>query len=266
MKSTFQISILSFLLLLLFSCEKVIDIKVADNEEKYVIEGNVINEVGPTVVKVSRTKNFNDNNDFNGIGGAIVKIENNNTSILLQETSKGIYETNAITGTPGQTYKLSVNVGDKSYTASSTMPQAVPFDDFYLKPNGFDSLRTVTYVKFKDPANINNYYWFELFINDKKQRNYDVRDDAFTPGQEVRASITFENKTDDLSKNLKKGDKLGIEMHSIDASVYLYLFSLFGAEGSGNNAAPANPLSNISGGALGFFSAHTTQKRTLVIP
>lgn len=38
-----------------------------------------------------------------------------------------------------------------------------------------------------------------------------------------------------------------------------------GASGSDILATPANPVNNISGGALGYFSAHTTQiKKTIV--
>lgn len=252
--------------ILLGSCEKVIDLKYKDNEVKYVIEGTLTNEPGSCTVLLSKTRNFKDTNPFSGLSGAVVKIENNGTVYTLLEDSPGVYKLSTLTGIPGQTYHLTVAVEGETFKASSTMPLVVPFDDFYLKAKDFDSLKVTTYVKYKDPANVTNFYWFELFHNGRRQRNYSMMNDQFTPGQEVTTSIIFENKTDDLSRNFKKGDKLGIEMHSIDPSVYLYLFSLSAAEGSDNGAAPANPLSNLTGGALGFFSAHTTEKRTLVIP
>jgi hypothetical protein len=90
--------------------------------------------------------------------------------------------------------------------------------------------------------------------------------DEFTPGQEVNDYLVFENDTENKALNFKKGDKLTAIMHCVDPAVYTYLFSLFGANGSDNGAAPSNPLSNISGGALGFFSAHTVQEKTLIIP
>ncbi|MBB2149707.1 DUF4249 domain-containing protein [Pedobacter gandavensis] len=261
---------ISYLLLLipvlLGSCDKVIDLKYTDNEVKYVIEGTITNEPGSCTVLLSKTRNFKDSNPFNGLSGASVKIENNGNTYTLLEDRPGVYKLATLIGVPGQTYQLTVSVEGETFSASSRMPTLVPFDDFYLKPKDFDSLRTITYVKYKDPANETNFYWFELFVNDKRQRNYSLMNDQFTPGQEVTTPIIFQNKTDDLSRNFKKGDKLALEMHSIDASVYLYLFSLSAAEGSDNGAAPANPLSNLKGGALGFFSAHTTQKRTLVIP
>ncbi|WP_316842157.1 DUF4249 domain-containing protein [Pedobacter gandavensis] len=262
-----NITYLLLLIPLLFgSCEKVIDLKYKDNEVKYVIEGTLTNEPGSCTVLLSKTRNFKDSNPFSGLSGGVVKIENNGSVYALPETSPGVYKLPTLVGVPGQTYHLTVAVEGEIFSASSTMPQPVPFEDFYMKPKDFDTLRTITYVKYKDPANQTNFYWFELFVNGKRQRNFSLMNDQFTPGQEVNTPIIFENKTDDLSRNFKKGDKLGLEMHSIDASVYLYLFSLSGAEGSDNGAAPANPLSNLTGGALGFFSAQTTEKRTLVIP
>ncbi|MBB5636399.1 hypothetical protein HDE68_002300 [Pedobacter cryoconitis] len=261
-----KIYLLIVLAVLLVSCEKVIQLKPADKQDKYVIEGTITNEPGTCSVLISKTKNFDDDNTFNGVSGAVVKIENNGNSITLPETSMGVYKTSAINGTPGQTYRLTATVNGETFTATSTMQDPIPFLDFYLKPKDFDSLRTVAYVKYKDSAEIKNYYWFELFVNDKRQDNYSLANDDFTTGQVINSGVIFQNTTKNRAKDIKRGDKLGVEMHSIDASVYLYLFSLTGAKGSGNNAAPANPISNITGGALGYFSAHTTQRKSLIIP
>ena len=258
--------LLIVLSVLLVSCEKVIQLKPANAEDKYVIEGTITNEPGNCTVLISKTKNFDDDNTFNGVSGAIVKVENNGTVVTLPEASAGVYKTNAINGVPGQTYHLTATVSGETFTAASTMQDPVPFLDFYLKPKDFDSLRTVAYVKYKDSAEVKNYYWFELFVNDKKQSNFSVTNDDFTTGQVINSGVLFQNTTKNREKDIKRGDKLGVEMHSIDASVYLYLFSLSSAKGNGNNAAPANPISNIKCGALGYFSAHTTQKKSLIIP
>ena len=249
-----------------WSCEKAIDLKLKDNEPKYVIEGIITNEPGVCKVYISETKAFDDDNQFNGISGATVKIENKGTIIVLTETGKGIYESAAINGTPGETYNLTVNIKDELFKASSTMPQVVPFIDFTLKPNDFDTTRVTPMVKFKDPLETKNFYWFQQFVNDKIQKEYKVINDDFTTGQEINDYLPFVNDTKNKALNFKKGDKLTAEMHCIDAAVYTYLFSLFGANGSDNGAAPTNPLTNISGGAIGFFSAHTVQRKTITIP
>lgn len=265
MKIIFR-TILFSMIAFLWSCEDAIDLKLKDNTPKYVIEGTITNEPGVCKVNVSKTKNFGDDNQFNAVGGATVKIENNGTTILLSETSKGVYETDRINGTPGQTYHLTVTTDNETFTSSSTMPEPVPFLDFTLKPADYDTLRTTPMVKFKDISGIKNYYWFQQYINDKIQRQYKVFNDEFTTGQEVNDYLVFENTTKDRSKNIVKGDRLTAEMHCIDAAVYLYMFSLSNANGSSDGAAPANPVTNIMGGAIGYFSAHTVQRKTIVIP
>jgi len=64
-------------ILLLTSCQKVIDLKVKDASPKYVIEGNVTNLPGPYTVTLSRTTPFNTSWQFNGVGGATVTISDN---------------------------------------------------------------------------------------------------------------------------------------------------------------------------------------------
>lgn len=264
MKYIIRFFLLILLPVLILSCEKVISFKPVQTEEKYVIEGTITDQPGVCAVLISKTKNFNDDNSFNGVAGAIVSVENNGVTIVLPEISTGVYKTTALNGKPGQTYHLKVNVNGEQFTAASTMPDPVLFRDFYLKPKDFDSLSTTAFVKYKDSAEIKNYYWFELFINGQKQANYGLENDDFTTGQLINSSVVFENTTKNRDKDIKRGDKLSVEMHSIDASVYLYLFSLTGARGSGGNAA--NPISNIKGGALGYFSAHTVQSKSLIIP
>jgi hypothetical protein len=75
------------------------------------------------------------------------------------------------------------------------------------------------------------------------------------------------DKVDD-PRNIKTGDEVRIEMLGIDTSVlrYWYTLSTGGARGVGNVAAPSNPITNIQGGALGYFSAQTTNRKTVIAP
>jgi hypothetical protein len=56
-------------------------------------------------------------------------------------------------------------------------------------------------------------------------------------------------------------------MRCIDGPVYDYFFSLNSIQGNGpgGGTTPTNPVSNISGGALGYFSAFTVQKVSAVV-
>ena len=56
-------------------------------------------------------------------------------------------------------------------------------------------------------------------------------------------------------------------MQCIDDKVYLFYAALLQLSGGGpgGGVTPANPPSNISNGALGYFSAHTVRTRNIVI-
>lgn len=61
-------------------------------------------------------------------------------------------------------------------------------------------------------------------------------------------------------------DTVNVMMMCIDKSVDLYFYSL-SQNGGGPNASatPANPVTNIEGAVLGYFSAHTLQIKKVVI-
>jgi len=83
--------------LVFYSCEKVIDIKVKESDIKYVIEGIITTEPGCKVY-ITRTKPFNEDNDFSNVSGATVKVKDNNIEHMLTELSPGVYETALING------------------------------------------------------------------------------------------------------------------------------------------------------------------------
>ena len=92
-KITQIISIIT--IITLGSCEKVIDIDLDNASKKYVVEGEVSsNPSVASTVKISQTKNFSDDNSFNGVSTAVVTIQEDNGTIYnLQENTQGIYTT-----------------------------------------------------------------------------------------------------------------------------------------------------------------------------
>jgi hypothetical protein len=58
---------------------------------------------------------------------------------------------------------------------------------------------------------------------------------------------------------------VNIEMQCIDKNVYDYFFAIASVI-QGQSATPANPVNNISGGALGYFSACTVGRTSVIIP
>ncbi|MDN5284306.1 MAG: hypothetical protein JWR38_580 [Mucilaginibacter sp.] len=269
---TIRFSALLILLGLFCSCEKVIDLKVPDSSPKYVIEGLVSNQTGGAKVTISLSKNFTDDNTLNGVSGALISVESDGTVYPFVAAGNGVYQNSTLTGIPGHTYKLTVNISSNTYTSTSIMPQPVSLDSVYIVTDEFSknkdkSLQRLVTVKYKDPADTRNYYRFIQYIDNIKEKTIFVSDDEFTNGQEVNGRLNFSNDNDAPTREVRTGKQVRIEMQCIDAAVYKYFYSLdTDASGDSNNATPANPISNISGGVLGYFSAYTITSKTITVP
>lgn len=271
MKNSIHLSILLFAAGLFASCERVIDINLNSAAPKYVIEGVITNQQDVAAkVLISQTKNFDENNTFPPVTGAVVTItDNGGTPVTLAEKSDGSYQTTAFTGTPGHTYALSVTINGAVYTATSTMPVQINMDSLYVSDeNLFGDVKKMANIDFVDPAGKGNAYRWVQYVNSKKEKTIFVRDDDLTDGKQVnRKLFYFNDDDDDDSRDIKTGDNLRVDMMCIDMNVYKYWYSLnASATGENQQATPANPVTNIKGGALGYFSAHTYQTKEIIVP
>lgn len=253
------VCLLGGIVALLLSCQKVIDVRLRDADKKYVIEGFITTEDTCRVL-LSQTKNFSDSNGFAGISGAVITVQRNNEApVALPEVKTGIYETLAIKGLPGNTYMLTVKVNGQSFTATSVMPQKVSFDSLFITlRQRFDGSKArIVTAQFNDPPGKGQAYRFVKIVNGQDDRRILVRDDALTDGRTVKA---------ELRGSVQEKDTVLLQMQCIDYPVYRFWYTLDqNARGSSDSPAPANPLTNIKGGALGYFSAHTVQERTMIV-
>lgn len=254
-----------FLVICLFaSCEKEIDLDLDKAGSQIVIEGNISDQSGPYRVRITKTVGFSDPNSFPPVSGAIVTISDNEGTIdNLTETSSGIYETSIISGKSGNTYTLSVNVEGKEYSAVSTMPEKVSLDaiqfDEFNEPGETDTYSIVPL--FIDPEEFGNNYRFFFKANGIADKSFQVTNDNIGNGG-LNQQPFF---SDDLK--FYKGDNVEVTMLCIDLDTYNYYYTLSQIEesGPGGGATPSNPPNNIIGGALGIFSAYTTETKTAII-
>ena len=257
------------LLLGMASCEKVVDIDLNNSQKKYVIEGIVTDQPGLTKVMISQTKNFDEDNTFVGVSGATVSIRENNTrTIQLTETEPGVYTDALFRGLTDRNYTLTVNIGAETYTAACKMPKRVEMDSIFATDEFlFTETRKIMNANYRDPAGRGNSYKFLQYVNGHKVEQIFIQNDEYTDGRAVNSKLFYFTDDDDDASNVKSGDEVRIDMLCIDPAVYKYWFSLFrSATGNSGQATPANPVSNIQGGALGYFSAHTQQTRVITIP
>jgi hypothetical protein len=254
-----SITIAALLLIAAFSsCRKTIDIQVADTDRKYVIEGNIADQSTPATVKISRSISLNASNEFPEVTGASVSIKDLTlgSEYQLAETQAGFYQSAVIKGVPGHQYQLLVLINGQQFSAQSVMPAAVGLDSIYVSKT---FMGTEVKGVFQDPAGTRNYYHPVLYINGKREKGVAIGSDEAFDGH--LATHTLFSVEDTL---FKAGDRITATLESVDPAIYQYYYGLMNA-GQGS-AAPANPKSNISGGAVGYFSAHSVSSKELFVP
>ena len=250
----------------LFSaCQKVINLKLSSSASKYVVEGVITDQPGTCSVSITTTEDFSVSTPSPAVSGASVKVESDGTVYTLTETTPGNYTTSAITGTPGKIYDMTAIVDGNTYTASSTMPQPVGLDSIYVS-NGPLSHKLYVTVVYSDPKGIPNYYRWVQYINGLQEKTIFIADDEFSDGLTIKDQLNYNNDTNDPNRDIKIGDTVRVDMICLDSAVYKYWYALStDASGNGNANAPGNPISNINGGCLGYFSAQTVRTKTLVV-
>ncbi len=254
-----------FLGFFLISCKKEIQLPLDPNQSILVIDGSITDEVGPYYIRLNKSIGISENSNYPTITNAIVIVKDN-TGIIdtLKHEKMGVYKTNKIKGVYGNTYTLEVFVEEKKYTAVSTMPQKVRLDSLRINPFAFNNeIRYSVIPVYIDPMTLGNSYRFIQKINDTLDQTFHVFNDNLNNGKVNQRPLR--GGSDSLE--VKVNDLITVEMQCITRPTYLYYYTLNQQSGAGpgGGTTPSNPPSNVVGGALGIFSAHTVQRKQIQI-
>jgi hypothetical protein len=259
------------LLVFFISCEKVVSIDLNETNPQIVIEGNITDSKGPNTVLLSKTGNyFEPSLYFPPVSNAVVVVSDNLGNIdTLKESISGTYQSSKISGVAGRTYFLKVIAEGKEYDATSMMQKKVAIDSLYALPiherdeNGYE-----IYVNFKDPIETGNCYRLIPRINSlvvdtitETGRRYMLLSDKLVNGLNVTTKIGIRH-------NIYPGDTVTIELQSIDQTIYEYYYTLqniISSDRSATSLAPANPISNINNGSLGYFAAYSVDIKKIIL-
>jgi hypothetical protein len=257
---------LIFLIVGLLSCKKVIKVDLNSAAPRIVIDGSLSNQPGPYSVKLSKSINFDQANNFPAISGAKVVIgDNNNYSETLIESTPGTYRTNQLIGTPGRTYILTVTSEGSVYQSVSYLPPPIEIKTLSVDI-GFDKDKRIN-VAYEDPAGFTNYYRCVEIVNGLELPDISVESDQFKDGQTVIQTIS-----NDISKyKLKTGDKVTVLLQTIDKGTYDYyrtLNNILLQDGGGGPppTAPTNPISSFTNNGLGNFNTYSVTQKAIIVP
>lgn len=256
-------------ILLMSNCTEVVHIDLNASDPQVVVEAN-LSEAGRAEVRLRWSVNFEDDNDFPDVEGASVYIEDEfGNRTQLTEIFPGQHLATQMNIRAEKSYRLLVYTGSTVISAEDRMPLAVGMDSLTIRPFRFplegigeriDTMQVLeAVVWYSDPVEEKNYYRVLEFRNDTLV-NISITNDQFNNGKSVAYSlVNFRNP-------LLPGDKLLVGFQSISREVYEYLFGFSGVNGGPMASSPSNPVTNLQGTELGYFSAHSVHRLNLVVP
>jgi hypothetical protein len=221
MKKLIYIVILAFLT---FSCEDVIDLELPTSEPKLIIEASINWLKGTTgneqEIKLSLSAPYFDT-EIPPANDAIVNItdSNNNSFQFLEEGNSGIYKNDSFIPIIDQVYNLYISYQGEIYTATETLKSVSEID--YVEQNnngGFSGEETELKAFYTDPANEENYYFFEFISDIPVIPSLEVYKDEFVDGNQIFGFYTEED--------LQQGDNVIIRIFGISQRFYDYMFIL----------------------------------------
>ena len=248
------------------SCEDIIDVDLRSVEPELVIEGTV--RMGVTAeVLISKTKDFSGTNEYPPVTDAVVVVSDDaGNRETLHPNEAGKYVATSILGTERRTYHLSVTYDEVEYTATSYMPPRVEIDSLTIWKLPVKDVPDPQ-VHFVDPPGAENqYYRYVLRINGVQPLLQDRLEDELISTENIDGSvirqplfISYVNSGRD-DDPIKQNDVVTVEMQCLDKDVYRFFETLYSV-----GEAMANPVSNIKGGALGYFGAYSFTSKDIIM-
>lgn len=266
MKTFLKILLVVFSAVSMVSCEKVIDVNLAGSAEAIVIEATLTTEKQPIQVLVSKTLPYFGTSSENPVSEAVVSLRvEGGKPRYFTETSPGVYTLEKAWANPGYWYIVDVEYDGVTYSARSFLNDRVQIADLgfsYFDGMGFfDNGYTVT-CYLRDPGDVENYYRLKYYVNGEP-----IDDNGEIS---LYTDKLFDGKDIGIGQRLlvfQETDTLTVELQSIDEAAYNYFSTLENITATDwqQSAAPANPISNFDNGALGYFSAYSVARKTVVV-
>ncbi len=271
------IYIITFGLFLLSSCTEVIDFDLNSSMPRLVVEGILTTETKAHVVKLTKTSNYYYNQTAPVVSGADVRISDGSVTYILTEkpVGSGIYMTeDNIAGKINTTYTLTIVSEGETYTATSKLNEVAPIDSIDCKQLlesyfGFtDSSYTLSLFALEPAGSEPDYYYWKYSINNLPQtdtvRKLAFQDDAIINGKIIWDVPIFRIP----QNNLEIGDTVTLFQYSTEKQFHDFIIGFMletDWKGSPFDGPPANPPTNLTNGAVGFFIASDVSKKSMVI-
>ncbi len=266
------------LVLVTFSCTERIDIELDGTYTRCVIFGQITTDTTAHRITITRTGDYFKNTPSEGISNANVRIFDGEIDYPLFEDIEqpGNYYTEPnVYGITGRNYTLFVDNVDLLSDGNLTSYQAT----CEMKPVADpDSIRVfyqplwrgwVVQAFAQDPPETNDYYKFLVYQNGELHsdslQNINYTDDSFFNGSYTNGVVVYYVFGEE---GFSIGDTITVGFCGITEDYYKYLIEVQTASRPSVplfSGPPANPRTNLSNDAIGYFTAYSISKVSTII-
>lgn len=217
------------MLVVLSSCEEVIDVDLQDEAPRLVIEASIDWVKGTTgndqLIQLNMSTPFFETNTLTGVTGAIVNVTNETTGdvFVFTDAGEGNYTTSEFIPVLNDTYIMEVIHDGETYTATETLVPVAPINEIRQSlEGGFDDEIIDLNLYFDDPANEENFYFSKLLREGDTFTELNTLSDRFIDGNEV--FLIFEKDGDsDNDEEFLPGDIVNIELLGVSEQFYGFM-------------------------------------------
>ena len=242
-----------------------IELDLNEENQKIVITSWITDLEEPQFVTVGKTVNYLGPVSQSFVSAAIVKLSNSTDEYFLEEGTEGrYYLPSDWTAALGETYTLSVIVGEEEFVASHIMrpcPEIEDYNTLIYEEDDFGEEETMdsvniygTIFSFQEtPGDDDAYYAVDYLkgtMAGDSMRNGGFANDDFADGE-----YFAEIELSEYDRLFAVGDTAILELFSIGDETANYLADIESEiyRGLPFDPPPANVRTNFTGGAIGYF-------------
>lgn len=246
-------------------CQSTIEFDYKQPAPFYVAEGFASNE--GVQVSITQSMGLKDSLPVY-FGDATVRLSTDGMSETLVWSEMCYVSPSHYRPEAGKTYQLDITLDGVTYSATSYMHEPTRIDsvkldsiDFHMPPEILellnikeDTISGVRYIcslYFMDTPGQEDYYYYKYNI---AGRGTSYRRSYFSRVAET------DNTVHSISIPVNRHDTIYFEMRHIDATAYQFMHEVYYSQSD-----KVNPTSAFGEGCLGYFSAYSVTRNTIVI-
>ncbi len=226
-----KITLLLLMILGIYSCEEVVDVKLEESEPRLVVEASILWKKETTgnfqIIRLTTTAPFFEDSTPPAEEAEVTVRSENGDLYIFEELEPGFYINDFFQPELNESYSLQIIYKDEIYIATESL---IPVSSLeYVEQStggGFGGGDIELRAYYFDPPDVENYYFFRFLYEDL---SIQISEDEFTDG-----NLTFAYFS---NEDLVPGEEVAFEIQGISKRFYEYMFILRSQAGT-NGGGP----------------------------